>query len=375
MPIAPPSPEIEEAILASATQITRRIEFYERDAVIPWEYPGVNSRLEDGTVSITGDGDERRSVELTLDNRDQLLKHDPHGGFWYDKIIKVYRGVKWGEGKEWETQIGEFMIDRISVSHFPSVVKITGRDYVKKCLLSKFVKNTAYTESDTLMQTIKAIANNAGVFKMVLPNDLVRLGRTFLFERGTSRWEAMKKMAEAFGYDIFFDAQGYLIMRKFRDPTTSPIVYTFRTGRLGNLVTFEKSTNDSRVFNHIVVYGGEDPNVISPIFAEALNTEPSSPTRIEKMGDRLLEHHSTLITTKAQAKVLADQWLKIYSMEEYELSLESIVIPWLEVQEVVRFEDPNPGTSDPDRFLLSSLTIPLKLGAMSGSMKRIVVVG
>ena len=70
-----------------------------------------------------------------------------------------------------------------------------------------------------------------------------------------------------------------------------------------------------------------------PVYYNAKNTEPTSPTRIAAIGERLYTYTSSFITTVAQAQEVANNFLKVHALEQFEISLESIVIPWLEVGE------------------------------------------
>lgn len=277
---------------------------------------------------------------------------------------------------EWEVQVGEFMIDQITEDHFPYVVRVVGRDYTKKCLLSKYATATSYASGTAIETAIKSIAQAAGISKFLFPVTGHSLGKAYTFERGVSRWEAMKQISDAFGYELFFDAQGYLVLRLYQDPVSSPIAYTLATGPLqGNLVSYTKSVNDSRIYNKIVVTGESSDANIPPVAATATNTNPDSPTRIAKLGERLYQYSSSFITTTQQAQDVADKFLKIHALEEFDLNFSSIALPWLEVGEIVEFIDPRPSADQPTRFLLSSLNLPLGLGAMSGNAKRVSVVG
>lgn len=289
------------------------------------------------------------------------------------ETITVTNYVK--EPTTWEIQLGEFLIDRITEDHFPYDVKVSGRDYTKKCIRSKYVITTAYASGTAIETAIKSIAQGAGITKFLLPVTGSALGKDYFFERGVTRWEAMNQIAGAFGYELFFDAQGYLVMREYLDPLTAPLGYTLLTGVFSNLVTYQKSLNDSRIYNHILVTGESSDGEVNPVWAEALNTEPSSPTRISEIGDRLYEYSSSFITTEAQAQDVADKFLRLHALEEFDLNFSSIALPWLDVGEIVQFLDPRPSAGQPDRFLLSSLTIPLGLGPMSGNAKRVTYVG
>lgn len=275
----------------------------------------------------------------------------------------------------WETQVGEFLIDNISEDHFPHTVKVNGRDYTKRCMTSKFVAATMFAKNTPIENAIKSMAQNAGIVKFLLPLTGKTLGKDYFFERGVTRWEAMKQIANSFGFDLFFDGQGYLVLKEYSDPVTAPLAYTFQTGPIiGNLAGYTKSLNDTRMYNHIVVTGESSGTEIVPVWAEALNTDPLSPTRISKIGDRVYQYTSIFITTEAQALDVANKFLAIHALEEFEFSFSSIALPWLEVGEIIRFEDPRPHEDQPDRFLLSTLTIPMDLGPMSGSGKRVAVI-
>jgi hypothetical protein len=75
-----------------------------------------------------------------------------------------------------------------------------------------------------------------------------------------------------------------------------------------------------------------------------------------------------------QCKDLALAWLKIYALESYDFSFDSINYPWLDAGGIVRVLEPNRLSIDPTNFLLSSVTIPLTLGPMSLSANRITFV-
>lgn len=279
------------------------------------------------------------------------------------------------EVASWETQIGEFCIDKINEGNFPRTVKVSGRDYVKRLMTSKFVAATMFNAGASLDATINSIASAGGIpaTKRLIPPTGQTLGRDFIFDRGTERWKAMNEMATAYGYELYFTAEGILVMAEIQDPSTSPLMYTFETGEFGNLADYGKSVNDGRLYNHVVV-SGEASDVV-PVWAEARNDNPSSPTNIARIGDRLYQYVSSFITTTAQAQNVANKFLAIHALEEYELNFSSLMLPWLDVGSIIEFIDPRPYVNQPDRFLLSTLTIPLTLGPMTGTGKRVTVVG
>jgi len=565
-----PSDEVVRAINAGVTRVTRRAEIFESDGVTLWgsESPG----MIDGSISIDYSRDERRVLELTLSNTSGWLRPDPADGFWYDKIIKVWRGVTYfrdtspptmviiesestqraydfqailnqlgytktsvlltastyadisdydfvisdmGKGKPgkhlllkeafsygkkiittgsqstgseipmiaisssyisnykinkglfpnrttspdynwsssvvtgssdtvgigvdtlnsyseavsfqdvsgsnrpssfigwnneggrwfhyqpsvfseqskillnaavewvwnfvpvgvWETQLGEFYIDRISDSIFPKTVRVTGRDGTKKMINSKISQSLTFSTGTLVIDIISALANNSGIFKhRIFPGKEV-LTSTFSVERNSSRWQVAKDLANSFNYELYFDSNGYLVMEKFKDPTLGAIDATFETGPKSNLSKFERSTNDSNLFNKVVVIG-ERNNGQMPFYGEAVNTALGSPTSVSRIGERLRDPIVLgTFSSNQQCKDFAKSILKVSSLETYEANAEAICYPWMEVGTVVEILDPARLPSDPTRYLNVSVTIPLSLGVMSFSCKRITIVG
>lgn len=290
-------------------------------------------------------------------------------------VVRWMRGS--GSIKTWTTQVGEFCIDGINNDRLPTLAKITARDYVKKCSLSK-IENPVIFAAGTILKTlISSLASNSGVTKQKL--DLmggITLGSDISFDRGTPRWQIMQEAAKAYNFELFFDGDGYLVSRNFLDPTLGKIDYVFKTGDGGNVSTLARGTNDSRIYNHIVVYG--DPpsgEQRLPYVASATNTTIGSPTAISRIGDRYYSYASTFFTSQQQCQDYANRLLKLHALESYELSFTAINYPWVEVGEIAQILDPNANPSDPDRYLFDTATIPLMLGPMSGTGKRVTMVG
>lgn len=567
-----PDPEVVDAINDGRVTTKNRIEFYEADGETRWLPNGDGedtSRLEKGgSVSVSYGDNERRVLDVTLDNRDNALRPDPNGGVWYDKIVKAYRGVRytprpsappvviieewntgdalavaqllsevgftnitikldadtadelydysiivsacpggkiaktdillklaavgrsiltfgglntatelptliatssasgavhygitpppydtpvaggwgtedeqsdstsravltvtagtipvalWTDGvpiitamtrtdpngsrwfhyhptargtqaknlikngimylwnyapfREWEMQVGEFVVDGLSSDHFPHKLKMTGRDYVKKISNSKVTTPISFDAGTSIDALIVAVAANAGITKFNVPTTGETLGSSLGFDKGTDRWKIVSDAAASINLEIFFDQKGFLTTRDFLDPSVSPVSQTFLTGPGGNLAGWSRSVNDSRLYNHVIVTGTPSSSETLPFHGEALNTEPTSPTRIERIGDRSYFYDSSFFTSDDQCLAYAQTLLKTVALESYEMSWNSITYPWLEVGEIADVLDPARLESEPTRFLMDTLTIPLDLGSMSSTGKRVTIVG
>lgn len=367
---------VVNAIHGSVTRVTRRMELYESDGVTPWqpEGAGVDPALIDGGVDIDASRDERRILDLSFYNEDDAYKVS-EDGFWYDKIVKVYRGVEYSGGS-WEQLLGQFYPDRISQDHFPNIIKIKARDRTKMMLKSKFAQDTLFNNNDPVEDVIEAIAFAAGIplTEQSLPAGMGALYEDTYFNVGDNHWKAAKDIATAFKYDLYFLPDGTLTATLMADPATEVPEYTFQTGPAsGNLAEYSKELTDERLRNHIVITG-ENANSV-PIYAEAENTDPASPTRIGRVGRRTEKYDFSYIGDQTQAQELADVYLSIASLEQYQLDMSSIVAPYLDAGIVIEFLDPNPAPSDPTEFLLQSVKIPLGLGTMDATAGRVTISG
>lgn len=372
----PPSPFAEAAILASSSSILRRVEILNSNYSVFKSYD--NLGVISGSVGVDSTRAERRSFELVLDNSEHDLDIQPNG-LWYDKIIRIWRGVEWvdedGVYDSYMVRIGDFLIDSADTQNFPDEVHIQGRDFTKKLLTSKFKLATTFTQGRPIEQIITTIAINGGIpsTKINIPPTGQISGKDWSFERDVARWDAMDQIAVNYNWELYFDGNGILVMRRFQDPVLSPTKYSFLTGEFGNLVQFTKSMNDTMMYNSVVVTG-ESQNTL-PVYAIAENHEPSSPTAIERIGERVYTYTSSFIYTFEQAQQVANAFLSIHSLEAFEVTLESICFPWLEGADIIEFIDPSPAPGDPTRFLLSSFSIPLALGSMQLAAKRVTIVG
>lgn len=273
----------------------------------------------------------------------------------------------------WETQIGEFEIDTIKTQSFPRTMQLSGRDRVKTCMGSKLEAATAYKKGSKIPDIIRSLASNAGITKFRFEPMNKTLAAQVNYDLGTSRWEVMKAFAESITCELYFDGQGYLVLKPQEDVAKKTVHETFTTGETGNIVEFSKTSDDSEMFNVIIVSSESTGDDTPPIIAVAKNTNTNSATSITQVGQRAKLITSSVIKKKADAQKLADTTLKVSGLHSYSIDISTLQFFWLEAGMVIQFNDPYALTTEPSRFLLSSFSIPLGLGTMSMNAKRLVI--
>lgn len=273
----------------------------------------------------------------------------------------------------WETQVGEFIPESIADSGdvITESISVTALDYSKRCKQSKFSRATMFTEDQRIVDIIRNLAANAGVFKHKLPETLVTvLGKDTTWERDAERWTVMQDIAGANNYDVWFDAEGFLRLTPQTDPLLTPATMVLSTGPTGNLVSRGRKTSDSSLFNHVTVVGESSDKNLPLVFGEAINDNIASPSSVQNIGDRVKNVTNSLITSSQQAQEVAEIMLTIAALEEFELDFSSLLLPWIEAGEVLEMNESDACWA-PARYLITNLTVPLDLSPMSGNGKRV----
>lgn len=360
-----PTDGIKQAVYGSVTRVIRQVDIYEQDGTTAFM---LDAPLVSGSVNVSMSSSERRTSDLVLYNEGGALDLYPDG-LWYDKIIKVRRGAV-TDTESYLGLLGTFMIDRVRVDAEKNTVQISCRDLTKKLQLAKFVYPTHFPLNEPIENVISAIATAGGVTDMNLPLTGASTHSDWVFETGTERWKAIKDIATAFNYEVYFDESGTLVMKEFADINLDPVAFVFKTGETGNLASFSKTASDQRMKNHIVVIGEAADR--TPIIGVAENNNAGSPTAIAEIGRRTDIYDSSFVGSVAQAEQVAQQFLSIAGLEQFEVGLSAVVIPWLDVNNVITFVDPDPAPGDPSRFLLTDFSIPLELTPMNATVRRVI---
>lgn len=362
---------IQAVVGESIIKVTRRADIYEQDGATPYL---LDAPLAAGaSITVDASRDERRMVQIAFvgsDEPEKLAFRPRH--LWYDKVIKVYKGIEVGDD-EYEEQVGEFVIDSISDENFPSTINVSGRDYSKRLLKSKFSQPTAFPAGTPVEEVVHVIANNGGVTNQQLPVTSQITGSDYLFDGEVTRWQAIKDVALAYGHEVFFTSDGVLVMQPTLAPGESPVFWTYETGVSGTVASQGRRVHDDRLFNHFIVIG--EGNSELPIYAEAKNEDPASVTSIAEIGQRTAPaYKSSFIATYEQARLVAENMLNIASLNSFEVSLGALWIPGIEAGRTVRYLDTRAEPGASDLYFLRDFTISLDPGPMSLNILRIELV-
>jgi hypothetical protein len=258
----------------------------------------------------------------------------------------LQNSVNWlysyAQEREWEIQIGEFMIDKISHDVFPHTIKVTGRDYTKKIMLSKFKQSLTFSAGTSIDTLVRALGANAGITKFFLNGGAAALQADMTFARGDDRWKAIKDCCTASSIEVFFNATGHLTTRPFKDPVTAPTTFTLSLRpEDANLTELGIESSDTSIHNVVVVTAETSDGLASGTFyqATATNNDSSSATAVSRIGERTFTYETAAASSNSQCQQIANNLLKVMALEEYTLNFSALVFPWADAGDIVLFKD------------------------------------
>ena len=333
--------------------------------------------IVDGNVDIDRDRGTRRTGELTILNRNGNFTpdgsiNDYEGRFYVNRIVRLYRGVVPAGGTALYAPIGTFMVDSIDtlVERNMSVVNLTLSDLWKKLEKSIATRTHTYPVDTHINDIIKDQAAKAGAdFPLAPAIDTLtgsfrdyesrHLTRKLTIERGESRGQFLKDLANRYGIDIYFDQQGRLTTNDRKDPKDASEVWHFYSStdptRFGMLHAVRRTISDDGFYNHVFVIGLGDPK--NPVFYEAKNNDPTSPANIDRLGDRVKILENQNWTKQSMVNEAGRRlWDRRYNLFE-EVVIDTICNPALEADDVIRIEEPLAKLNS--LYRIKALNIPL----------------
>lgn len=349
---------------------------------------GLDKGLVDGTVDVDVTRGTRRTLVLSLlnENGEFSPTSDWGGLFYVDRLVRVFRGLVVGGSPESPTveyvPVGTFLVDKSEtlVERQMSTVVLAGSDLWKKFSKSQFVKQRTFDKGRSINGIIRDLADEAGVTKLNLdPLD----GRTsnskdlqtrVNFEKGETRGDALKKICEDHGIDVYFDPLGRLVTEDVKDPESQAVVWKFGYADDAPKAAYyiRSLTDDDRLYNHVHVTGTGDEE--HTYYANKKDTDPRSPTNIDRIGDRVLRFESGVLASQEAVDKAANRMFHRNSLISHTIALETICMPAFEGNDVVKVIEPH-YVNVSARFTLSNFNIPLLTSKQKITMKRVINVG
>lgn len=383
----PISPQFEYSLKAPVHAIRVKMQVLDTDFNVVKEFSDTGDELSptnfivDGAVDIDITRGTRRTFTLNLLNSNGEFSPDSAWGgtFYVNRLVRVYRGIAYSSAETELVPVGTFMIDHadVVVERNMSMVVLSGSDLWKKVAKSKFAHPASWAAGTSLVTVIKAIASAAGVTLFVddLSDDRVadarNLNKKFSVEQGDVRGDAILKLAAAYGLDVYFDPLGRMVIADYRSPEDTAVVWKFDPDDNRMLISARQTYKDDALYNHAVVVATGSKATIT---AEMKDTDPSSVTNINRIGDRVYMYETDSISTAAAAAAAVKKLFYQNILITEDVVLDAICNPALDGNDVISVREPDFAKIDA-RFRIRGMNVPLASSRQTIRLMRNINLG
>lgn len=176
-------------------------------------------------------------------------------------------------------------------------------------------------------------------------------------QQGGDPWQDIMELAQAIGFEVFFDPTGVLVCRPVPDPTLGNPVWQFDETAVQLVAEAQRDFSSDQTFNDIVVVG-QSTSTANPFSAEAYDDNPSSPTYVLGPYNRVTQRLTfSQITSQDQAQDTANAALNASLGAADTVTLTVVPMPALEPGDVIKVvcEDVRANGT----YMVNSMTTPL----------------
>ena len=344
-----------------------------------------------GQININYQQLVRRSCSLSLINIDNRYRPDQNAWFWIDRKFKLWIGLELATTGDtyWFSQ-GVFYANGVNCDgHTVSINGIDKGGRLDGSLKTNMLDGNYVVEKGSSIATLikRTLLLNAGTylidstFPVVdIQFNKINIEEDISINDGEYIGALFTAVGDSYGSDIYYDTEGRLNFVHSVE-NNSPDAYLYLDAKYHFT---DKNANYSAsslqynydVVNAVTVYTNvsaqdEHGNDIENASYTAYNTNPLSPLNIYAIGIRKMEaveiryiNNLTPDEMTQRCKEYANYLLKRKAMLQLSIGFNSIIIPHLDVNNVVTVTDKAKGL-DAERFVIQSITIPLSAGEMS----------
>jgi hypothetical protein len=176
-------------------------------------------------------------------------------------------------------------------------------------------------------------------------------------QQGGDPWQDIMELAQAIGFEAYFDAVGTFVCRPVPDPSLGEPVWQFDETQIQLVSEVERELSSEQTFNDIVVVG-QSTSTANPFTAEAYDDNPSSPTYVLGPYGRVTQRLTfSLITSQDQAQDTANTTLLNSTGAADTVTLTVVPMPALEPGDIIKINCSNVKVNG--TYMINSMTTPM----------------
>ena len=309
-----------------------------------------------GNAQMDATQSTRSSCHLTLQDPTGALVPNaasdilqPYSGY----TLQLRRGIQYGDGSTETFPLGVFWPYNPPVQDTGSGLQITIDGYDTSKIIARSRWTTPYNVAGgtNTADAIRALINSrmTGLLYNVTRTNSTVPATTFGADTSQNDpWNDAQALAASDGMEVFFDANGVVVIRPVVNPDTAPVVAVYDDGPNCTVTEFDRTNNGDVIYTGVIVTS-EGSGVPSPIRSERwlANTNIKIP----------FFYATSMITTQAQADAVADQLMQQVTRAEYGVVIKAIPDPRQQVGDVIRVRRAK--SKIDDIFAITQLTMPL----------------
>lgn len=294
----------------------------------------------------------------------------------YGNEVQISRGIEYDDGT---VELIPLAVLRIESSTTASAggelnVRVSGLDRAQPLSEAKF--ESAYEIDDgtnivTALETLLAFIEPDYDWDMGVATTFTV--PKIVAAEGDDPWDFALKFAQAFGMELYFDAEGVPVLRPV---ASSGAVAVAQIHENRNLLDISLDWTREAAYNRVIATGQNATGTGAIPRFVATDADANSPTRYDgDFGRKPLFYESEFITDDEQAQAAAEAVLAKNLGTAQRISFQSLVDPRLEPGDTVEITREKIGVVQ-ETHILDSLQIPLDSeSGMSGATRLSRVIG
>lgn len=299
-----------------------------------------------GSVSIDSRRNVRRTLSMSVADEDGTLTPGQGAATGlltpYGVELAVYRGVEYADGTSEIVPLGVFLLTEVSVQEDDGgeQLSVQGSDRSIRISRNKFIDPYQIASGTSVEAAIEGLLRDRWVD---VETDFAPTGVTvptvvIEAERGGDPWASAVTIAEAFGYDLAFSADGVARLQPIPDPIADDPVEIYQDGDEAVVTSLTRTFDSGRAYNGVIVTS-QGTSADIPVRAIAWDENPNSITyRYGSFGEVPFFYESSLITSGEQAAVTAAALLRKATGVSEAVAWGQIVNPAHDVLDIVRLQ-------------------------------------
>lgn len=330
--------------------------------------------LSDGELTISYENGVRSKLSVSLLNTESDWKINPSNNFlWKGEKFKFFIGFKTAE-TEYIYPAGVFILNEFSMSHqyktnvysLELVDKFGGLDGT---VGGKTIDSVYVPVGSNIFQMTKELLDIEKITGVCydsktihFPSAQIEQKTPYTINQSSNSDDnigaIIKTFATILNCDVYYDRYGHLTFEESPDNSlvnSKPTVWRFTSDDI-NFISPTIEANLQNVYNVIKVEGGNINGAVMDYTAK--NTNPKSPTNITVFEPTPYKITDENIASEDLAKKRAEYELYKRSLLPLSISFNSILIPHLDVNQVIEIFDPQKQLYN-TRFIINSISIPI----------------